>query len=66
MRKESVLSIAQSARRMGSVVVIVGEQNLRILCEVAMHTPSGLKWYADNTEVTAVEIARLLDDAQGA
>ncbi|WP_158935063.1 hypothetical protein [Burkholderia sp. S171] len=64
MRKESLQSIAQSAMRLGSVVVIVGEQNLKILCEVAMQTPSGLRWYVDNTEVQASEVSRLLDVAQ--
>ena len=65
MRRESVQSIAQAARRVGSVVTIVGEQNLKILCEVNLQRPMGLSWFADGTEVQASEVSRLLDVAQG-
>jgi hypothetical protein len=65
VHKESVLSIAQAARRVGSVVVIVGPENLRILCEVNLQRPMGLSWFADGTEVQASEVSRLLDVAQG-
>lgn len=65
VRKESVLSIAQAARRSGSVVVVVGPQNLRILCEVCMQKPSGLRWFADNFEVPASKVSYLLEQAQG-
>lgn len=65
VRRESVLSIAQAARRAGSVVVVVGPENLKILCEVSSQTPSGLKWFADNAEVPASRVSHLLALAQG-
>ena len=65
MRRESVLSIAQAARRVGSVVVIVGAENLRILCEINLQKPMGLSWFVDGSEVSAAEVVRLLDDVQG-
>lgn len=65
VRKESILSIAQAARRTGSVVVVVGPENLKILCEVDPAKPSGLRWYADNFEIPASKISYLLDVAQG-
>ena len=65
MRRESVQSIAQAARRVGSVITIVGPENTRILCEVNLQTPSGLRWYVDNTEVSANEVSHLLALAQG-
>lgn len=65
VRRESVLSIAQAARRSGSVAVIVGRENLKILCEVDPSKPSGLRWYADGFEIPASKISHLLDAAQG-
>lgn len=64
VRKESVLSIAQSARRAGSAVVVVGPQNLRIVCEVCPQKPSGLRWHVDGHEVPASKVSHLLDVAQ--
>jgi len=65
VRKESVLSIAQAARRTGSVVVVVGEENLKILCEVCEQKSSGLQWYVDGLEIQASRVSHLLDVAQG-
>lgn len=64
VRKESVLSIAQAARRSGSVIVVVGPENLRILCEVCPRKPSGLRWYVDNFEAPASKVSHLLEVAQ--
>ncbi|SAL55655.1 hypothetical protein AWB69_05981 [Caballeronia udeis] len=64
VRRESVLSIAQAARRTGSVVVVVGPENLQILCEVRPQNPVGLRWYVDGAEVPASRISHLLDVAQ--
>ena len=64
MRRESVLSIAQAARRVGSVVVIVGAENLRILCEINLQKPGGLAWFVNGAEVSATEVSRLLDTIQ--
>ncbi|CAE6876036.1 hypothetical protein R69608_01406 [Paraburkholderia nemoris] len=62
--KESVLSLAVAARRNGSVVVVLGPENTRILCEVDPAKPSGLRWFADNFEVPASKISHLLDVIQ--
>jgi len=64
MRRESVQSIAQAARRVGSVVTVVGEQNLKILCEVNLQRPMGLAWHVDGIELPVSEVSRLLDVAQ--
>jgi hypothetical protein len=66
VKKESVLSIAQAARRSGSALVVLGPENLRILCEVCPQKPSDLRWYANNVEMPASRISFLLEQAQGA
>lgn len=66
MRKESVLSIADAARRTGSLVTILGEQNTQILCEIDLQKPMGLSWFVDGVEATAAEVSSLLDHVQGA
>ncbi len=63
--KESVLSLAVAARRTGSVVVVLGPENTRILCEVCPLKPSGLRWFADGVEVAASKISYLLENVQG-
>lgn len=65
MKKESVLSIAQSARRTGSCMVVLGPENTQILCEVCVQKPSGLRWFADGFEVPCSKISYLLDVVQG-
>jgi len=65
MKKESVLSIACAARRVGQVVVVLGPENTQILCEVCVQKPSGLRWFADGFEVPCSKISYLLDVVQG-
>lgn len=64
VRKESLLSIAQAARRTGSVVVIVGPGNMKILCEVHPQRPFDLRWFVDNEELPASRVSHLLALAQ--
>lgn len=63
--RESVQSIAQAARRTGSVVVVLGPENTKVLCELNLQRPSGLAWFMNGAEVTAAEVVRMLDTAQG-
>ena len=65
MRKESVQSIAQSAMRLGSLIVVVGPENTHILCETNLQKPGGLAWFVNGAEVSATEVSRLLDTIQG-
>jgi len=64
MRKESILSIASAAKRMGHVTVVVGQENHRVRCEHDAINDE-FKWWWDDWPTPSHKISFLLDDAQG-
>lgn len=62
MRKESVLSICNAARRAGSITVVVGSGNTRIDCRYV--AGSEFQWTLNGQPVAAHQVSRALDRIQ--
>ena len=65
VRRESVQSLAAAARRSGSIVVVLGDRNTKVQCEVCTNRVTGLRWFVDDWEVPSSRIVTVLEELQG-
>lgn len=62
-RRESIQSLCAAARRTGELIVILGQQNTRILVQYDYRSTS-YRWYVDGFECSTSRICYVLEQLQ--